>query len=88
MFPRAELVNGEFVKSDHRPICVNTETSGLQEVHANCRPRNFEARWLKEDTMQGGTDSLGASLGPRPGISVDDESGPNPLGSTCGTKKF
>jgi endonuclease/exonuclease/phosphatase family metal-dependent hydrolase len=52
MFPSAELVNGEFLKSDHRPICVNTETSGVQEVRSNCRPRHFEARWLKEDTVQ------------------------------------
>jgi hypothetical protein len=38
MFPSAKLVNGEFHKSDHWPICVNT-----QEVRANCRLRRFEA---------------------------------------------
>lgn len=50
-FPGAELVNGEYLKSDHRPICVTTESPGVQLVHSN-RPRFFEARWLKEETVQ------------------------------------
>lgn len=51
MFPRVVLVNGEMLKSDHRPICVDTERPGVQQGQANY-PRCFEARWLKEDTVQ------------------------------------
>ena len=52
LFPNAVLVNGETLKSDHRPICVTTEAPDVQQGRANHSPGRFEARWLKEDTMQ------------------------------------
>ena len=52
LFPNAVLVNEETLKSDHRPICVTTEVLDVQQGRANHSPRHFEARWLKEDTVQ------------------------------------
>lgn len=50
MFPKAVLVNGKTLKSDHRPLCVDTE-SGAQPAQSYSRPRCFEARWLNEETV-------------------------------------
>ena len=52
MFPNARLVNSEMVKSDHRPLIVNTDfLSGANEqLHRS--PKRFEARWLKEETVE------------------------------------
>lgn len=51
LFLEAQLVNGEMVKFDHRPIIVETDCiigqSGRREG-----PRRFEARWLKEETVE------------------------------------
>jgi hypothetical protein len=33
MFPKAVLVNGKTLKSDHRPLCVDTE-SGAQPAQS------------------------------------------------------
>lgn len=52
MFPNAVLVNGETMKSDHYPLSVDTEFSGSQQTQTFVSPRRFEARWLKEDTVQ------------------------------------
>ena len=38
------------VKSDHRPIIVETECGSGQSVNRE-GPRRFEARWLKEETV-------------------------------------
>lgn len=49
-FPNAGLVNGEMVKSDHRPIIVDTDQLGVQNM-MHMSPKRFEARWLKEETV-------------------------------------
>jgi len=51
MFPNAVLINGEMVKSDHRPLIVNTDDlSGTVQPREGTR--RFEARWLKEETVE------------------------------------
>jgi hypothetical protein len=44
LFLNAQLVNGEMVKSDHRPIIVNT-SGVIGQFPGRERPRRFEARW-------------------------------------------
>ena len=51
IFLEAQLVNGEMVKSDHRPIIVETECGSGQSVNRE-GPRRFQARWLKEETVE------------------------------------
>jgi hypothetical protein len=50
LFPNAELVNGEMVKSNHRPIIVST-TGVASQFPPREGARRFEARWLKEETV-------------------------------------
>ncbi|XP_021321426.1 uncharacterized protein LOC110437330 [Sorghum bicolor] len=50
MFPNAELVNGEYLKFDHRPLSVRTES--LQGHYQVSCTKRFEAKWLKEETVQ------------------------------------
>ena len=51
-FPNARLINGEMTKSDHRPIIVVTEVHEDQLHGARRGARRFEARWLKEETVE------------------------------------
>jgi hypothetical protein len=51
LFPNAQLINGEMVKSDHRPLIVNTEGCSSFALPRS-GPRRFEARWLKEETVE------------------------------------
>ena len=50
LFPDAQLKNGEMVKSDHRPLIVDTVGTSIRLSHEE-RPRRFEARWLKGETV-------------------------------------
>ena len=52
MFSGAGLVSGEMRKSDHRPLIVDTEASAALNSDVVLRPRRFEVRWLKEETVQ------------------------------------
>jgi len=52
MFPNARLVNSEMVKSDHRPLIVNTDFLGGASEQLHMSPKRFEARWLKEETVE------------------------------------
>jgi hypothetical protein len=52
LFPGAGLENGEKLKSDHRPLIVDTEASGCLYRGAVVKQKRFEARWLKEETVQ------------------------------------
>jgi exonuclease III len=47
MHPSAELIHLDFVKSDHRPILIDTEHRSVPQVKQS-RPRRFEAKWLRE----------------------------------------
>ena len=51
LFPNASLVNGEPIKSHHRPLINDTER--VVDVRAKTRGnlKRFEARWLKEETI-------------------------------------
>jgi hypothetical protein len=51
LFQEAQLTNGEMVKSDHRPLIVDTDSAAEHIPNAG-RPRRFEARWLKEETVE------------------------------------
>jgi len=51
LFLEAQLINGEMVKSDHRPLIINTEGSCGQH-HQREEQRKIEARWLKEETIE------------------------------------
>lgn len=52
LFPDATLKNGEMMKSDHRPVIVETRPGDIGRVHRSAGPKHFEARWLKEETME------------------------------------
>lgn len=51
LFPNALLVNGETLKSDHRPISVDTDQIGGREMNTTGGPKRFKVRWLKEETV-------------------------------------
>lgn len=50
LFPNAKLTNSEMTKSDHRPLVVETEPGA--EPYQRGQGKKFEARWLKEETVQ------------------------------------
>jgi hypothetical protein len=51
LFPNASLINSESVRSDHRPLLVDTDY--LTSTHAKFSgPKRFEARWLQEDLVE------------------------------------
>jgi hypothetical protein len=50
MFPNARVVNCEMLKSDHRPVSIDTE--GMEGLNMRDGPRRFEVRWLKEETVE------------------------------------
>lgn len=51
LFLEAQLVNGEMVKSDHHPIIVETYCGSGKPFNRE-GPKRFEARWLKEETVE------------------------------------
>jgi hypothetical protein len=51
LFPNAKLVNGEMVKSDHRPLILDTDGVMGDTVQSREGVRRFEARWLKEEIV-------------------------------------
>lgn len=51
LFPNASLANGETIKSDHRPLIVDTDQADTLRVSAGGSPKRFEARWLKEESV-------------------------------------
>ena len=52
MHPWAGLSNLEMGKSDHRPIFLDTNhLTGVAESRPTYK-RNFEARWLAEETVE------------------------------------
>ena len=50
MFPQSSLINSEMIRSDHRPILMDTQN--LAPMQRGTRMRRFEARWLQEDTVE------------------------------------
>jgi len=50
LFPNAKLTHEGMVKSDHRPILLDTE--GLEDDGVKHSTKRFEARWLKEETVE------------------------------------
>lgn len=51
MFLNAILANREMLKSDHRPLILDTEGMQRESTHSREGARRFEARWLKEETV-------------------------------------
>lgn len=51
MFPSANLRNCETLKSDHRPLVVEMDQADILYGRRDS-PKRFEARWLKEETVQ------------------------------------
>ena len=52
LFPTARLKNGEMTKSDHRPLIVDTVVLATNDDHERRGFKRFEARWLKEETIE------------------------------------
>ena len=50
MFPQSSLINSEMIRSDHRPILMDTQH--LAPMQRGTRMRRFEARWLQEDMVE------------------------------------
>jgi ribonuclease HI len=49
LYPQSMLVNSESIRSDHRPIMMDTKYLDPPDRSAKKR---FEARWLQEDTVE------------------------------------
>ena len=53
-FPRTVVINEEHVHSNHRPIVLDTEyLDGKIFKRPEGRVKQFEARWMKEETVTG-----------------------------------
>ena len=50
LFPGAIVTNAPHIKSDHRPVVLETEGDG-NEDHQHAMREQFEARWLKEEEV-------------------------------------
>jgi hypothetical protein len=50
LFPQATLINSEMIRSDHRPILM--DTNYLAPIQRGGSKKRFEARWLQEDTVE------------------------------------
>jgi hypothetical protein len=48
MHPGAKLQYLGYIRSDHRPILLDTEYQQPQQ-HSSNEPRHFEAKWLREE---------------------------------------
>jgi hypothetical protein len=48
MHPGAKLQYLGYIRSDHRPILLDTEYQQPQQ-HSSNGPRHFEAKWLREE---------------------------------------
>ena len=46
------LVNGEMTKWDHRPLIVDTDFQSDQANLHRQGVKRFDARWLKEETVE------------------------------------
>jgi hypothetical protein len=49
-FPQSTLINSESIRSDHRPIVMDTHY--LASDQGRTGTRRLEARWLEEDTLE------------------------------------
>lgn len=52
LHPFAGLCNLEMGRSDHRPICLDTEYLASVAERNSAGGRKFEARWLSEETVE------------------------------------
>jgi hypothetical protein len=52
LFRTARLENGGMLKSDHRPLIVETVVWADFDVNTRRGPKRFEAWWLKEETVE------------------------------------
>ena len=70
LFPHLAVVHEEFSKLDHRPLVLDTEYyAGPQRARASC-PRRFEARWLREETVDSIVETAWARAKARPGATL------------------
>lgn len=51
LFPSVVVTNAPHVKSDHRPIVLDTKGTDAGTFQQGHGQRQFEARWLKEKEM-------------------------------------
>jgi hypothetical protein len=49
LFPHASLLNKERLKSDHRPILLDTDYYHNTAMSRKVRRRRFEGKWLKKE---------------------------------------
>jgi hypothetical protein len=49
LFPTASLANLDMIRSDHRPILMDTEYYRSSATSGKIRKKRFEGKWLKED---------------------------------------
>lgn len=51
LFPHATVTNAPHLKSDHRPVVLDTEGDEADHIHQGQRQHQFEARWLQENEV-------------------------------------
>jgi hypothetical protein len=61
MHPEASVHHLDCMRSDHRPILL--ETDNLMLVNNPGKSKKFEARWLQEDTFRGAVEQAWARAG-------------------------
>ena len=52
LFPKARLKNGEMTKSDHLLLIVDMKVQNSHDSSGPNATKKFEARWLKEETVE------------------------------------
>ncbi|XP_062208844.1 uncharacterized protein LOC133910472 [Phragmites australis] len=52
LFPGAVMVNAEHIKSDHIPLVLHMEYEVSPIVRSSGGLKSFEARWLREETIE------------------------------------
>ena len=70
IFPNMSVLHDEFNKSDHRPILIDTEYLGGLQYSGPIGLHRFEARWLREESVDSIVEAAWERTKSRPGATV------------------
>ena len=68
MHPRAVLQHLDFIRSDHRPILLDTDLQVMPVLHHG--PKRFEGKWLKEEGFKQEVERAWAAAGHATSVGV------------------
>ena len=70
LFPMVAVLHEEFNKSDHRSLLVDTEYYAAIQRTVLGAPRRFEARWLRDESVDSIIEAAWERAKTRPGITL------------------